>query len=125
MDLYNDLNATQVTGIRKAVDDMRGDWREQVTKDTEMAGKLESIKTEIGRAYTHLPPTLVTEFKAAMDLTGAGDHPAFVKAFWKLAQMVNEGQHVTGGNPSRHGQAAPGEASRPSIASAMYPSLPH
>jgi hypothetical protein len=39
-----------------------------------------------------------------MNLTGAGDHPAFVKAFNKLAAFVTEGSHVTGKGPSDLGQ---------------------
>jgi hypothetical protein len=58
-----------------------------------------------------------------MDLTGAGDNPAFIKAFWKLSQHVVEGKPAPGGGPSPHGQVAVGQAQRPSIAQAMYPSL--
>ena len=125
MDLYNDLGKSWSEGTIKAVNDMREGWRADVAKDPDMSGKLESIKTEIGRAYQHLDPKLVTEFKAAMDLTGAGDHPAFVKGFWKFAQLINEGTHVTGSGPSKEGQSAPGANSRPSLAASMYPSLPH
>ena len=115
------------TGFQKqqmeAVTKMRADWVSKVKSDSEMSGQLETIKTDIGRMYTHLPIDVANELKAAFDLTGAGDHPAIVKGLWKLAQKLNEGTHVTGGNPSKEGQKAPGAASRPSLASAMYPSL--
>lgn len=114
-----------------AVETMRKDWVAKVNADAEMAkatsgGKtgLDAVKYDIGRALTNLDPTLAGEFKQAMDLTGAGDHPAFVKAMWKLSQLVTEGKHVAGGNPSPAGQVAPGASTRPSAAKSLYPNLP-
>lgn len=114
-----------------AVETMRTDWRAKVTADTEMKAAvngdktgLDAVKLDIGRALTHLPPALATEFKAAMDLTGAGDHPAFVKAMWKFSQLIGEGKHVNGAGPSPAGQVAPGAPTRPSGAKAMFPNLP-
>lgn len=114
-----------------AVETMRADWRTKVSADTEMAKAingdktgLDAVKLDIGRALTHLDPALATDFKSAMDLTGAGDHPAFVKAMWKLSQLVTEGKHVIGGNPSPLGQKPPGAADRPSAAKSMFPNLP-
>ena len=57
-----------------------------------------------------------------MNVTGAGNHPAFVRAFWKLAQQVTEGGHVAGRGPSPEGQKAPGEMPR-TAASTLYPNL--
>ena len=57
-------------------------------------------------------------------LTGAGDHPAFVKAFNKLAAFVTEGSHVSGKGPSDLGQQKPGAPTKPSAAQALYPNLP-
>ena len=56
-----------------------------------------------------------------MNFTGAGDHPAFLKAFHKLAQLVGEGTHVRGGNPSPHGNP---KSQPKSAAQIMYPNLP-
>jgi len=56
-----------------------------------------------------------------MDSTGAGDNPAFIKAFYKLAQRVTEGSYVQGRGPAE--VTAPG-GRRPSPAQAMYPNLP-
>jgi hypothetical protein len=114
-----------------AVETMRRDWVAKVTADPELAkatsgGKtgLEAVKYDIGRALTNLDPALSAEFKSAMDLTGAGDHPAFVKAFWKLSQLITEGKHVAGTNPSPHGMVAPGTSARPTQAASLYPNLP-
>ena len=70
------------------------------------------------------PAQVRLEFSGAMDLTGAGDHPAFVKALWKLSAYITEGSHVAGSGPSAHGQTAPGAATRPSAAKALYPNNP-
>ena len=116
------------------MDDLRAEWREGISKDPTMSGKLETIKTDIGRmkdaifATTKDNPNGAKDreaFEAAMNLTGAGDHPAIVKAWWRASEAFREGQHVSGSGPSAHGQLAPGESARPSPAAAMYPNLPH
>jgi hypothetical protein len=96
----------------------RADWQASVLNDPDIkaassGGKvgIDAVKVDIGRALTALGDIkLASDFKAAMDLTGAGDHPAFVKAFWKLSQLVGEGRHVSGAGPSP--------------AKALYPGLP-
>jgi hypothetical protein len=106
-------------------------WQAQVRADPDLAKAvngdktgLDAVKLDIGRALTAIgDPVLAGEFKSAMDLTGAGDHPAFVKTLWKLAQFATEGKHVTGTNPSPHGQQAPGTQAKPTPAAAMYPNL--
>jgi hypothetical protein len=109
---------------------MRTDWQAKVKADPDLAAAvngdktgLDAVKLDIGRALNALgDAALATEFKAAMDLTGAGDHPAFVKTMWKLASFITEGKHVAGTNPSPHGQTQPG-AKPPSAAKALYPNL--
>ena len=120
VDLYTAFQKDNMDSVKS----MREKWVGQINADPEMAGKLETIKADLGRLYTQLPPDLVKDFKSAMDLTGAGDHPAFVKAFWKLSKMVNEGSHVSGTSPSKEGQSRPGTPSRPTLAQAMYPNNP-
>jgi len=117
----------------KAVTDMRNAWRGQVEADPDIkatvdknSGKtgMDAVKINIARTLSVLPVDLQVEFKDAMNLTGAGDHPAFVKAFNKLAAFVTEGSHVTGGGPSPAGQQKPGTTAKPSAAQALYPNLP-
>ena len=103
---------------------MREGWQKEVKADPEIGGKLPQVKETVSRALDTLgDATLAKNFREAMDLTGAGDHPAFVKTIYKLAQMVTEGRHVAGSGPSALGQRAPG-AAPPSIAQAIYPKLP-
>jgi len=103
---------------------MRTQWREELKADKEIGGKLDQVKVEIGRALDRLPPTVRDNFKAAMDMTGAGDHPALIKAVYEFSKLIGEGSHVSGSGPSADGQSKTGIASRPSAAQSMYPNLP-
>jgi hypothetical protein len=112
---------------------MRKDWRGKTEADADLratvdknSGKtgMDAVKINIARTLAVLPVDLQVEFKDAMNLTGAGDHPAFVKAFNKLAAFVTEGSHVAGKNPSELGQSKPGAPTKPDVAASMYPTLP-
>lgn len=103
---------------------MQEEWVEQVKSHPEIRGKLDQVKSTIAGALDGLgDAALATDFRRAMDLTGAGNHPAFVRVLYKLAQAVTEGSGVKGTGPSPHGQNQ-GQAARPSIANALYPNLP-
>ncbi len=116
-----------------AIETMRKEWRGKVESDPDIkatvdknSGKtgIDAVKVNIARTLSVLPVDLQVEFRDAMNYTGVGDHPAFVKAFNKLAAFVTEGSHVAGGNPSPAGQIKPGASSRPTAAEALYPTLP-
>lgn len=108
----------------KTYSDMRAGWVDAVKADPEIGGKLPEVKLTVARAIDGLgDPKLAADFREAMDLTGAGDNPAFIKAFYKLAQKVAPGTHVAAGGPSTFGQARPGGAPG-SAAKAMFPNLP-
>lgn len=107
----------------KAYEDMRKGWVEEVKAHPEIGGKLDQVKTTVARAIDGLGDAkLASDFRQAMDTTGAGDNPAFIRVFYKLAQMVTEGKATDGGKPSPLGQREPGL--KPSAAQAMYPTLP-
>ena len=100
------------------------DIKNLVDKDSGKTG-IDAVKIVMGRALNAIgDPTLATEFKAAMDLTGAGDNPAFDRTFLKLADFVTEGKHVAGKGPSIAGQREPGKTALPTAAQALYPGLP-
>jgi len=103
---------------------MRTQWREELKADKDIGGKLDAVKVDISRALDRLPTEVRDNFKSAMDLTGAGDHPAIIKAMYSLASLIGEGTHVSGKGPSAEGQSKTGVASRPSAAQSMYPNLP-
>jgi len=103
---------------------MRTQWREELKADKDIGGKLDAVKVDISRALDRLPTEVRDNFKSAMDLTGAGDHPAIIKAMYSLASLIGEGTHVSGKGPSVEGQSKTGVATRPSAAQSMYPNLP-
>lgn len=104
--------------------EMRQGWQTEVKADKEIGGILPQVKETVSRALDSLgDPKLATDFRAAMDLTGAGDHPAFIKAFYKLAQRVTEGTAVRGAGPAAVGQRSP-NAGPISAAKALYPNNP-
>jgi antitoxin component of RelBE/YafQ-DinJ toxin-antitoxin module len=128
-----DIQVARELALAKAPQDAyaatRADWQAKVKADAEISayskdGKTgtDAVKIDIGKAINTLPADLQASFREAMDITGAGDHPAFVKAMWKFAQAIGEGKPVSGAGPSPAGQTAPG-AKPPSAAQAMYPNL--
>lgn len=112
-----------------AYNTMRADWTTQLKADPDIGTKLDTVKATINRGYDAMiasdpkDAALVKDFKAAMDLTGAGDHPAVIKLLNKVMDRFTEGSHVTGNGPSPHGQEKPG-AKPASVANALYPNLP-
>jgi hypothetical protein len=103
--------------------EMQEKWVNEIKADPVIGHKLNEVKTTISRAIDGMnDPKLARDFREAMDFTGAGNNPAFVRAFYKLAQMVTEGAHVAGNGPSPASQRRTNEV--PSAARAMYPNLP-
>ena len=139
--IFKDLGLGQ-TGAQKLVDfyvnkmqevasapvklweDTQKQWQSEIKNDKDLGPRLAEVRTTVARAIDGLgDPALAAEFRKAMDITGAGNNPAFVRAFYKLAQQVTEGHAVAGRGPSPAGQKAPGEKP-PSVAAAIYPNHP-
>lgn len=108
-----------------AYETMRSNWRKQIIA-SDLGNGTDDLKPEviavIGRAIDSLPAKVASEFREAMTLTGAGDNPAFIRAFHALASQIGEGTLVAGRGPSPQGQS---DTRRPaSAAAALYPNLP-
>ena len=115
----NKANSSLVDFYTKKQDE----WREQIKNDPTLGPRVNEIKQNFSRALdATVSPEIASAFKEAMDYTGAGNHPAFVKVMDAWAKMLTEGRHVGGGSPSPAGQRQTG--TRPSMAQAMYPTLP-
>jgi hypothetical protein len=106
----------------------RKEWRDGIAADPQL-GKLtgsngnfgpdSALVVTVNRALDGLQnPKLVSDFKDAMELTGAGDNPAFVKVLYALASKVTEGTTYAKGEPSKAANA------RPTAGAALYPNLP-
>ncbi len=131
VDLYSKQMQTHSQASLQSVKDMRAGW---VTE----AKALPSIGTELGpqgkvvvqlsRALDTLVSTqaitakTASGFRDALNLTGAGDHPAVIQTLHALTAHFAEGSAVRGGGPSRFGQTQPG-GDRRSAADEIYPNL--
>lgn len=117
------ITEASTTSAQTAWNDTNTEWQRQTMADPELGPHIAKVKETISRALNSVGDAKLTaEFKSVMDLTGAGNHPAFVKAFYKLASAVTEGRHVKGSGPTNESQRAPGQG-KPSAAQALYPNL--
>lgn len=127
VDLYSKHSAATSDGLAEAVRKQNETWQSEAKAHPDLKGKLDPggpVLTTISRALDSLGDAKLTaDFKSAMDFTGAGNHPAFIRTFYAMAQRIAEGTHVAGNGPSPLGQTQPG-ARPPSPAKAMYPNLP-
>lgn len=125
VDFHTSQMKAAAEGPLNTVIAMRTQWQTETKADPVIGHRLDEVRQEISRAFDTIgDPAIVDDFKKAMNLTGVGDNPAFIKAFYKLAQKIpKEGAHVQGSAPSKHGQDASGQSKAPSVAKAMYPNL--
>lgn len=122
IDFHTAQMAAAVAAPEAAYKEMTEGWRTAAQADPEIGPHTAKIKADLGKALDTLGDAkLVTDFKEAMNLTGVGDHPAFIKVMAKWASRVIEPSHITGAGPVV--PKAP-DAKPASIASAMYPNLP-
>ncbi len=127
-DVHQDIIKAALDAPLKTYEKMRTDWRSEVVADRQIGDGREGLsaqaRQDINAAFSAIGnDRLVAEFKQAMDLTGAGDNPAFLRAFAALGRNFREGTAVAGTSPSPLGQRAPNSGPR-SAAAALYPNLP-
>jgi hypothetical protein len=100
-------------GLRAFVD-LQTKWVSEVKADPEIGGdKLQAAIASAARAIDHLA---VPGLREALDLTGAGNNPAIVKAFARIGQMIAEDRF-------RPGNSAPSTTLR-SPAEVIYGAAP-
>lgn len=108
-----DLYTSEVKKVSESAHDgfrqLNQQWQNEVKGDPEIGGdKLPAVLQTVSKAFDVYGAPGVKE---ALTLTGAGNNPAIVKTFYKMARALTEGGHV-GGKP----------ASEPrDLASLMYP----
>lgn len=119
IDLYSALHTQNEKAISDHWKQTQEDWVKEIGQDKEIGHKLAEVKATVSKALDLLGPELKKPFQEAMDLTGAGNNPAFVKGLFKLASMLTEGKHIPSGNPSKF---ANGEQAQKGP-SALYPNL--
>lgn len=117
LDLYTDAVKTAREAGTDAWNNVNKEWQTQTMADPEIGGaKFGAAKATIAKAIDTLPADLAAGFRQALDITGAGNHPAVVKALHAFALARTEPGHV-GGQP-------PGAPERPSVKDAFYPNSP-
>jgi hypothetical protein len=115
LDLYADVTKKGREAATEAWNTVNKDWQTKTLADPDIGGaKWDTSKATIAKAIDSLGPDLAAGFREALDMTGAGNHPAVAKALHAFAAKITEGGHV-GGSP-------PGQ--RPSIKDAFYPNSP-
>ncbi len=127
VDFYTSKTQEAFKAPFEAYQKMTQEWLDESMNHPDLRGKLgpgKEVNVRIAKALDGIgDPKLASDFRQAMDLTGAGNHPAFIRVINALAQKVTEGSHVAGNGPSTAGQAKPGTP-QPSTAAAMWPNLP-
>src|SRR5260370_460126 len=99
--------AAAPTGVQAFVE-LQNKWVSEVKADPDIGGdKLVASLATAARAIDRLG---VPGLKEALDLTGAGNHPAVVKAFVRLGQMVSEDRFAPGNHAPPSAPATPAEA---------------
>lgn len=127
VDFYTKQTSDAAQAPYKAWNEMTAEWRTQAESHPDLKGKLgpgQEINVRIGKFLAGLPDAkLASDFKQLMDLTGAGNHPAFIRVLDHAARLLTEGSHVAGNGAAPAGQSKPGTPP-PSAAAAMWPNLP-
>lgn len=111
VDLQGKALAQAAEAQTKAWTTLQDEWQGKVKADPEIGGaKLQDTLASVGKLVTEYG---TDELREALDVTGAGNHPAVVKFFAKMASRLTEGSAVPG-NPAGQGQ---------SLAEKMYPTM--
>lgn len=98
---FMDMHVAEVTAAAgkgaKDFVDLQNKWVSEVKADPEIGGdKLTASLADSSRAIDRLGGP---DLRAALDLTGAGNNPAIVKAFVRMGQMIKEDKFAPG-NPA-------------------------
>jgi hypothetical protein len=119
VDFYSKNMLASAKSANEAFSTTRKDWVDSLKADPVLGKDLSSGKVTRavnGALETLQNPKLVADFKEAMDQSGMGDNPAFVRVMYALASKLTEGTYV-------QGQPTKGNA-RPTAAAAIFPNLP-
>ena len=117
VDLYAKVSQDASSAPYQAWLDMQKEWKDSLRSAPEIGGKLPEVKRDIGRLIDGLGDAqLSMEFRETMDITGAGNHPSFVRVMYKLAGLLTEGKPLPAGNPATK--------EHKSAAQTFYPNLP-
>jgi len=107
IDLAVSREQASVRKGQQAYADLQNQWRSQAQADPEIGGdRFQASLASASRAIDRLG---VPGLKEALNLTGAGNHPAVVKAFVRLGQMVSEDRFLPGKDAAPAAPRSPAE----------------
>jgi hypothetical protein len=87
--------------------DLQNKWVSAIKADPDIGGdRLQASLASASRAIDRLG---VPGLREALNLTGAGNHPAVVKAFVRLGQMVSEDRFLPGKDAAPAAPRSPAE----------------
>lgn len=116
LDLYADVTKKGRDAATEAWNTVQTQWQTETKADPAIGGvKWAGTQATIAKAIDTLGPEHAAAFRQALDITGAGNHPAVARALHAWATKLTEGVHV-GGNP-------PGGAPQ-TVKEAFYPNSP-
>lgn len=125
MDVYTKHSVDSADAPYKQYATMREGWRNEMIKDNGLGNGADGLKPEVQANVAKLIDSLgqgpAAAFREAMDLTGAGDHPAFIRAMNDLGRRFGEGTHVSGKGPTEPTRP---NGAKPTAAQALWPTLP-
>jgi hypothetical protein len=102
-------SAAAQRGVQAFVD-LQNRWVSEIKADPDIGG--DRLKASLASAARAIDRLNVAGLREALDFTGAGNHPAIVRAFVRLGQLISEDRF-------RPGPPAPAAAPR-SLADVIY-----
>lgn len=122
VDMYTERARADAEAPFNAYKAQRETWRSEIVSDPTIGDGKDNLKPEVratlAKAIDSLGEESARAFREALDFTGIGDNPAFIRGLYALAQGRVEGGHVRGNGPATQANA------RPSAAQALYPKNP-
>ncbi len=127
IDFYTSETKEAFNAPFKAFKELTERWRSEANSHPDLKGKLgqgQEVNVRIGKFLQGInDPQLVSDFQELMDLTGAGNHQAFIRVIDYAARKLTEGGFVAGRGPSAEGQRPAPNRPPPTAAEAMWPNL--
>lgn len=118
VDFYSKVSSDAADAGVRLWQETQTAWKDEVKSDPVIGGqKLGPVMATINKAINGLgDATLISGFREAMNITGAGNNPAFIRAFYAFATKLTEGGPVSGRPES-------GNKPPTSAGAALYPNL--
>ena len=112
VDMQASLMSKQNEANTKAWEKMQNDWRSSAMADKEYGGQ--TVKENIGVAKKALDKFGSPELKQALEVTGMGNHPEFIRLLYRVGKTLKEDKMAGGQEPTNTGK---------DVAKTLFPSM--